>query len=147
MVQLYIKNRGKLRLVGYNSRKLPPGTIRHSICELELCGLVININSVKHILRNTELTVIIDHSALLYNLNAKRESPTFRLKKIIEVLSQYSFKVKFLRGKDMTLSNFLSRHSGHDLASSNEILPISFQIRELFNNANTLDNIIEPLKE
>ena len=123
---LYQEQRGRLRLVGYNSKTLPPAVIRYSISELELCGLAVNIHGFKCILRNTEFTVIIDHSALLYILNAKREPPTLRLKKHIEVLSQYSFKVKFLRGKDMTISDFLSRHPGQDLASPNEIIPISF---------------------
>ena len=64
----------------------------------------------------------------------KREPPTLRLKKLIEVLSQYSFKVKFLRGKDMIIPDFLSTHPGQVSASSNEIIPISFQIKELLNN-------------
>ena len=98
---LYQGQRGRLRLVGYNSKRLSPAAIRYSIHELELCGLAVNIHSFNNILRNTDLIVIIDHSALLYILNAKREPPTLRLKKLTEVLSQYSFKVKFLRGKDM----------------------------------------------
>ena len=102
---LYQEQRGRSRLVGYNSKKLPPSAIRYSISELELCGLVVNIHSFKHILRNTDFTVIIDHSALLYILNAKREPPTIRLKKLIEELSQYSFTVKFLRGKDIVLEH------------------------------------------
>ena len=91
--------------------------------------------------------MIIDHSALLYILNAKRELSTLGLQKLTEVLGQYSFKVKFLRCKDMTISNFLSRHPGHDLTSPNDIIPISFQIRELLNNADKLHNIIEALKD
>ena len=47
----------------------------------------------------------------------------------------------------MTVSDFLSRHPGQDLASPNEIIPISFQIRELLNNADTLDYVIEALKD
>ena len=113
---------------------MPPAAIRYCISELELCGLAVNIHSFKHILRNIDFTVVIDHSALLYILNAKREPPTLRLKKLIEVLSQYSFKLKFLRGKDVTVSDFLSRHPGQDLASPNEIIPISFQSKELLNN-------------
>ena len=31
----------------------------------------------------------------------------------------------------MAISDFLSWHPGHDEASPNEIIPISFQIREL----------------
>ena len=114
---LYQKQRDRLRLVGYNSKKLPPAAIRYSISEFKLCGLAVNIHSFKHILRNTEYTLIIDHYALLYILNAKREPPTLRIKKCIEVLSQYSFKVKILRGKDMTISDFLSSYPGQDLAS------------------------------
>ena len=131
---LYQEQRGKLRLVVYNSKTLPPVAIRYSISELGLCGLAVNIHSFKHILRNTEFTVIIDRSALLYILNAKREPTTLRLKKLIKVLSQYSFNVKFLRGKDMTISDFLSRHPGQALASPNEIIPISFQSKELLND-------------
>ena len=69
---LYQEQRGKLRLVGSNSKKLPPAAIRYCISELELCGVAVSIYSFKHILRNTAFTVIIDHSALLYILNAKK---------------------------------------------------------------------------
>ena len=85
----------------------------------------------------------IDHSALLPILNTKKQHPTFGLKKCIEVLSQCSFKVKFLGGKDMTVSDFLSSIVGHESALSNEIIVISFQIREQLNNTTKLDYIIE----
>ena len=47
----------------------------------------------------------------------------------------------------MTVSDSLSGHSGQYLALSNEIIPISFQSRELVNNADKLDNVIEDLKD
>ena len=34
---LYWEQRGELRLVGYNSKNLPPAAIIYSISELELC--------------------------------------------------------------------------------------------------------------
>ena len=83
---------------------------------------------------------------MLYILNAKREPPTLRLKKLIEMLIQYSFKVNLLTGKDITIYDFLSRHPGHDLASPN-IIPISIETREFLNNADKSDNIIEALKD
>ena len=144
---MYQDQRGKLRLVRYNSKKLPPAAIRYSISELDLCGLAVNKHSFKHKLRNTEFTVILYNSALLYILNAKGEPPTLKPKKLIEVLSQYSFKVIFLRGKDMTIYTFLSRHPGHDLAFLNEIIQIFFQMKELLNSADKLDNIIEAFKD
>ena len=136
---LYQEQKGRLRLIGYNSKQqLPPAAIGCNISELVLCGLAVNIHSFKHILRDTDFTAIIDHSALLYILNAKREPPPYDLRRLNEVLSQYSFKVKFLRGKDMKVSDFLSRHPGQDLPSPNEIIPISFQSRELLNHADIL---------
>ena len=47
----------------------------------------------------------------------------------------------------MTVSNFLSRHPGLDLASPNEIIPIFFQIKELLNNSGKLVGIMEALKD
>ena len=47
----------------------------------------------------------------------------------------------------MAISDFLSKHPGHDLTSPYEIIPISFQIRELLNTADKLDNIIEALED
>ena len=79
--------------------------------------------------------------ALLYILNAKREPPTLRFKKLIEVVGRYSFKVKFLRGKDKIISDFLSRHPGNDSAPPNYIIPIYFQSRELLNNTDTLYSV------
>ena len=55
--------------------------------------------------------------------------------------------MKHLKGKDIIISDFLSRHPCYDLASPNEIIPISFQIGELFNNAHKLESIIEALKD
>ena len=56
---LYQEQQGRLRLVGYNSKKLSPAAIRYSISELELCGLAVNIHSFKHIPRNTEFTLTL----------------------------------------------------------------------------------------
>ena len=76
---LYQEQTGKMRLVGYNSNKLPSSTIIYSISELELFGLAVNRHSFKYILRNTVFTVSIDHSALLYILKAKRASHLIKI--------------------------------------------------------------------
>ena len=76
---LYQEQIGRLKLVVYNSKKLPPAAIKYSISELELYGLAVNIHSFKHILRNTDLAVIIDHSALLYILMAKKKTSHLKI--------------------------------------------------------------------
>ena len=128
---LYQEQRGRYRLVAYYSKKLPEAVKRYSISELELTGILCNVSAFKHILRNVNFTVYCDHSALVHILKAKREPPTLRLKKLIEHLSDYSFGIKFLNGKEMYISDFLSRNTENDDDSPNEIIPISFLAKEV----------------
>ena len=105
----------------------------YSISELELTGVMANVAAFKHLLRNANFHVYCDHSALVHILKAKREPPTLRLKKLIENLSEYKFDIYFLKGKEMHISDFLSRHSD-DEDSPNEIIPIAFMLQELGNS-------------
>ena len=56
--------------------------------------------------------------------------PTLRLKKLIENLTAYCFVIRFLKGKEMHISDFLSRHPIEDGESPYEIIPIAFQLIE-----------------
>ena len=47
----------------------------------------------------------------------------------------------------MAVSDFLSRHAGHDFASPSKIIQISFQIKVWLNNSDKLHSIIEALKD
>ena len=128
---LYQEQKGRYRLVAYYSKKLPDAVKRYSISELELTGVLANVSAFKHILRNANFTVYCDHSALVHIIQAKREPPTLRLKKLLEHLSDYRFGIKFLKGKEMHISDFLSRHTDNDEDSPNEIIPISFMATDL----------------
>ena len=97
---------------------------------MELTGVMANVAAFKHLLRNANFHVYCDHSALVHILKAKRKPPTLRLKKLIENLSEYKFDIYFLKGKEMHISDFLSRHP-EDEDSPNEIIPIDFMLREL----------------
>ena len=97
---------------------------------MELTRVMANVAAFKHLLRNANFHVYCDHSALVHILKAKRELPTLRLKKLIENLSEYKFDIYFLKGKEMHISDFLSRHPD-DEDSPNEIIPIEFMLREL----------------
>ena len=130
---LYQKQRGKYHLVAYYSKRLPEAVANYSISELELTGVMANVAAFKHLLRNANFHVYCDHSALVHILKAKREPPTLRLKKLIENLSKYKFDIYFLKGKEMHISDFLSRHPD-DEDSPNEIIPIAFMLQELGNS-------------
>ena len=123
---------GRYRLIAYYSKKLPDAVKRYSISELELTGMLANISAFKHILKNANFTVYCDHSALVHILQAKRQAPTLRLQKLIENLSgPYTFKINFLKGKEMHVADFLSRHPDNDTDSPHEIIPIAFLAKEI----------------
>ena len=130
---LYQKQRGKYHLVAYYSKRLPEAVANYSISELELTGVMANVAAFKHLLRNANFHVYCDHSALVHILKAMREPPTLRLKKLIENLSEYKFDIYFLKGKEMHISDFLSRHP-NDEGSPNDIIPIAFMLQELGNS-------------
>ena len=128
---LYQEQKGRYGLIGYFSKKLPPPAQRYSISELELTGIYANVTALKHLLRNANSTLYCDHSALVHIMNGKREPPTLILKKLIENLSDYKFEIKFLRGKDMYISDFLSRHPDEEESCNDPIIPVVFLMKEV----------------
>ena len=128
---LYQLIKGKYRLLGYHSKKLPDAASRYSISELELTGMLVNISAFKHILKNAKFSVYSDHSALVHIMNSKKELPTLRLKKLVEKLSDYAFTINFMKGKDLHVTDFLSRHPDNDTDDPTEVIPISFLAEEM----------------
>ena len=64
-------------------------------------------------------------------MNGKKEPPTLRLKKLIENLSDYKFDIKFLRGKDMLVSDFQLRHPDNEESFNDPIIPVAFLMKEI----------------
>ena len=72
----------------------------------------------------------MDHLALSHIIKSKAELTTTRIKRLLELLISYSFNLYFIKGKDMILSNFLSRQRHND-SNPHEIIPISFNMENL----------------
>ena len=125
---LYQIQNGKPKLIAYASKRLPEAACNYSITELEMCGLVINIASFAHLLRNVDFDAVVDHLAITQITRSKVEPATTRIKRLLEVLSSYSFNLYYIKGKDMILSDFLSRLKVND-SNLCEIIPISFSMR------------------
>ena len=89
-----------------------------------MCGLVINIASFAHLLRKVDFDAVVDHLVI----RSKVEQATDRIKILLEVLSSYSFNLYYIKGKDMILSDFLSRQKNDNSNQCEKIL-ISFSIR------------------
>ena len=127
---LYQIQNGKPKLIAYASTRLPEAAKNYSITELEMCGLTINIVSFAHLLKRVDFDAIVDHLALVHILKSKTEPATTRIKRLLEVLSAYSFKLYYMKGKYMILSNFLSRQR-EDTSNTCEIIPISFHMQAI----------------
>ena len=127
---LYQIQNGKPKLIAYSSKRLPEAAHNYSITELEMCRLAINIASFAHLLRKVDFDAVVDHLAIMQIMRSKVEPATNRIKRLLEVLSAYSFNLYYINGKDMILSDFLSRQ---DLGDENtkEIIPISFNIKSV----------------
>ena len=115
-------------MIAYASKRLPEAACNYSITELEICGLAINIVSFAHLLRKVDFDAVVDHLAITQIMRSKVEPATDRIKRLLEVLSAYSFNLYYINGKDMILSDFLSRQNISD-EDTREIIPISFNKR------------------
>ena len=58
---------------------------------------------------------------------------TTRIKRLLELISSYSFNLYHMKGKDMILSDFLSWQNNDD-SNLHEIIPISFNMYQILDD-------------
>ena len=71
-----------------------------------MCGLAINIASFAHLLKKVDSDAVVDHLGLTHIMGSKVDPATTRIKRLLELLSSYSFNLYNIEGKDMILSDF-----------------------------------------
>ena len=103
---LYQIQNGKPKLIAYASKRLPEVARNYSITE---CSFTIKIASFSHLLKRVNFDAIVDHLALTHIIKSKVELATTRIEKLLELINSYSFNLYYIKGKDMILSNFISR--------------------------------------
>ena len=126
---LYQIQNGQPRLIAYASKRMPEAAKNYSITELEMCGLAMNITTFSHLLKKVDFDAIVDHLAITHIMRSKAELATTRIKRLLELLSPYSFNLYYIKGKDMVLSDFLSRQKSDD-SNPHELIPISFSLKD-----------------
>ena len=112
-------------MICYASKTLPEACSRYSVTELEMTGLLVNMNLWKNLLKHREFDAAVDHAAVAQIMKAKTEPATTRIMRLLDRLSAYSFNLYYVKGRDMILSDYLSRHRQKDLDPS-ELIPVSF---------------------
>ena len=124
---LYQIQNGKPKLIAYASKRLPEAVRSYLITELELCRLAINIASFSHLWKRVDFDAIVDHLALTHIIKSKAEPATTRIKRLLELISLYSFNLYYMEGKDRILSDILSRQM-HDTSDPHKIISIAFNM-------------------
>ena len=116
---------GKPKLLGYASKTLPEACMRYSATELEMTGLLVNMNLWKNLLKHREFDVAVDHVAVTQILKAKTEPATTRIMRLLDRLAAYSFNLYYVKGRDKIMADHLSHHRTKD-SDTSELIPISF---------------------
>ena len=88
---------------------MPEAAKNYSITELEMCGLAINTVRFANLLKRVDFDAVVDHLSVTHIMKSKMEPATNRMNRLLEMLSSYSFNLYYIKGKDMVLSDFLSR--------------------------------------
>ena len=94
---LYQIQNGRPKLIAYSSKRLPQAACNYSIRELEMYALAINIASFAHLLRKSDFDAVVDHLVITQIMRSKVELATNRIKRLLEVLSVYSFNLYYIK--------------------------------------------------
>ena len=103
---LYQVQDRKPKCIAYVSKRMPEAAKNYLITELEMCALAINTASFAHLLKRVDFNTIVDHLAITHIMKSKMEPATNRIKRLLELLSSYSFNPYYIKGKDIVLSDF-----------------------------------------
>ena len=115
---------GKPRLIGYSSKTLPKACLNYSVTELEMFGLSMNLHQWNHLIRKIDFDCATDHLAAVQIMRGKEE-PKGHIGTILDKLLEYTFRLYYVKGKDLILADYFSRVPA-DRRRVDEVMPISF---------------------
>ena len=69
----------------------------------------------------------------MHIIKNKVKPATARIKRLLELISSYSFNLYYMKGKDMILSDFLSRQRKDD-SNAHKIIPMSFNMCQVLDD-------------
>ena len=106
---------------------MPTSAKNFGVTDLELTGLLVNIQELMQLLHNWCFEVLVDHKAIEYMVKSKTETPTTRLKTLLLKLSEYTIDLKYQKGSEMHTSNALSRlHNLTDTPDNKDVILLNF---------------------
>ena len=105
---------GEPHLIGYATKTLPSACMNYSVTELEMTGLLKNIEAWKNWTQEAEVDVAVDHKAVVQIMKSKHPPSSDRVRALIHKLTPLHFNLYYVKGKDLILADFLSRIDSDD---------------------------------
>ena len=135
-------------VIEYASRTLTPSEKNYGSTELECLALVWSCIHLRHYLLGHHFTVITDNHALCWM--SSLSNPSGRLARWSCLLNEYSFDIKYRKGKENCASDCLSRYPRESRALMNMISPDSIKrekLMELQSKDNWCNSIITRIRK
>ena len=101
------RDEGRLKPIGYFSKKLKPVEQRYSTTDREALGVILACRRFHHFLWGVPFTIHTDHQPLVSVFKRKTKSP--RMSRWVIEMQDYRFKVVYRPGRDNEVADQLSR--------------------------------------
>ena len=98
---LWQMQQGQNKLIGYASKSLPKACVNYGITELEMTGLLVNMENWKFYLDRKDFDAAVDYRAIPYIMKSKELPTTDRIIRILQRLGRFNFHLYYVKGKDM----------------------------------------------
>ena len=120
-----------LRPVAYASKSLTEAERRYANIERELLAVLFSVEHFKHFVYARDVTIITDHKPLLAVFKKCIHNMAPRLARMMLRLSDYNITMLYKAGKEMFLSDALSRLRTHDVNKGTTLPNIDVTIHEI----------------
>lgn len=109
---LYQEEGEERRVITMASRGLNKAEQNYTVTEIELLSVVFALTKFREYVLGRKVTIVTDHKALEFLLTSKFSSN--RLMRWMLYIQEYDFEIRYRKGKDNVVADFLSRHPVQD---------------------------------
>ena len=127
---LWQRQEGTDRLIGFGSKTLQPAALNYSVTELEMQGMLLSMVNWSFYLDKNEFDCAVDHKAIVQIMKSKKPPASERIKRFLRDLAEFAVDYYYIKGKDMVISDYLSR-TPCDINVSAELIPVGFDPTEI----------------
>ena len=93
--------------IGYFSKKMPKAKKELCSFDLEMIAITASCHFFRHYLVGRNFTIHTDHMPLTFQ--ARFSTPSARLARLLSKLSEFTFDIRHIKGKDNIVADYLSR--------------------------------------